>query len=99
MCGVRPGVCLIETVPRYQTSRSTACSTRELSRACAREYRNAESPGPAYQTSSTVSVVLPDDNGPDQNAWRASRKKCYGTYRRDLGIQLWFPPLSAGALG
>src|SRR5882724_13561652 len=97
VCSDLPEVYLIESGRPCPTSRSTACSTRGSIRACARECRNAESPNPAYQTSPKVSAVPPGDNGRDQIASQANRKKYCDTCRRDLGIQLWFPPLSAGA--
>src|SRR5215510_5835244 len=88
----------IETGPPCPSSQNTACSIPGSIRACAREYRTAESPDPVYRKRLTGSAVPPDGNGRDRIAWWANRKKCCDTCHRDLGIELWFPLLLAGAL-
>ena len=91
-CSDLQEVYLIETGPPYPSSRNTAYSTPGSIRACARECRTAVSPDPACRKSPTGSVVPPDDNGQDQIAWLANRKKCCDTCHPDLGIEPWFPP-------
>src|SRR4029078_11750145 len=101
----RPSACsdlaevyLIESGRPCLSSRSTACSALELTRACARECHNAESLSPVYQTSPKEWAVPLGDNARDQIAWRANTKKYCDIGRLDLETVPLFPPLSGEAL-
>src|SRR4030095_11436735 len=67
-CSDLPEVYLIETGPQCPSSQNTAFLIPRFNRACARECRNAESPGPGYRKAPTGSAVPPDDNGQGQIA-------------------------------